>query len=302
MFLAAPGKLLIDFGMRRAHGAEASLLSGRANYLAGFAGTATVLAGARFDIPLFGTMAHSFIQANENEPQAFEDFARAFPGNAVLLIDTYDTQAGAEKVAALAARLAADGLRIKAVRIDSGDLNQASRDVRKILDRAGCKDIGILVSGNLDEYKLAKLVGQRAPIDGFGVGTSLDISDDAPSLDCVYKLQEYAGRPRRKCSAGKATWPGRKQVFRQFRNGVMSNDIVALEGAEEQGQPLLVPVMRDGKRLQTSESLADIRERVAQGLGSLPEPLRSRDAAVPYSVHISSSLTELAEEVDRASL
>jgi len=193
--LAAPGKLLVDFGLRRAHGAEAGLLAARASYVGGFSGTATVLAGKRFGIPLYGTMAHSFIQAHDSETAAFLDFARGHPANTTLLIDTYDTEAGAQRVVALAPRLRAEGILVKAVRLDSGDLGEHARKVRRILDEGGCRDVGIFASGGLDEYELARIAA--APIDGFGVGTSLVTSSDAPGLDCAYKLQEYAGRPRR---------------------------------------------------------------------------------------------------------
>ncbi|MCG6861595.1 MAG: nicotinate phosphoribosyltransferase, partial [Chromatiaceae bacterium] len=212
--LAAPDKLLVDFGMRRAHGADAGLFAARASYIAGFAGSATVLADRLWGIPCFGTMAHSFIEAHGSEVEAFEHFARAQPNNVVLLIDTYDTETAARKLAALAPRLAEQGTPVKAVRIDSGDLNAHARQVRAILDRAGLSSIGIFCSGGLDEHDLVRLRAQGAPIDGFGIGTRLDTSADAPYLDCAYKLQEYAGLARRKRSEGKASWPGRKQVFR----------------------------------------------------------------------------------------
>ncbi|HYL23554.1 MAG TPA: nicotinate phosphoribosyltransferase, partial [Burkholderiales bacterium] len=200
--LAAPGKGLIDFGLRRAHGAEAGVLAARASYLAGFDGTSTVIAAPMFGIPVFGTMAHSFVQAHESEHAAFEHFASVFPKNAVLLIDTYDTVEGARKAVE-----AAQSFTMKGVRLDSGDLDALSRQVRKVLDEAGMKDAIIFASGNLDEYRVAELVGAGAPIDSFGIGTSLVTSADYPYLDAVYKLQEYAGRPRRKRSTGKATWP-----------------------------------------------------------------------------------------------
>src|SRR5678815_1298996 len=225
--LAANQRTLVDFGLRRAHGAEAGLLASRASYLAGFDGTATVLAGMMFAIPIYGTMAHAYIQAHDSEREAFETFARAQPGNVVLLIDTYDTEQGARIVANLAPRLRESGITIKAVRLDSGDLMIHSRKVRRILDDAGLKDIGIFCSGNLDEYRLRDLVQDGAPINGFGVGTRLDTSEDAPSLECVYKLVEYDGQPRRKRSEGKATWPGRKQVFRQYgSSGQMEGDTI----------------------------------------------------------------------------
>src|SRR5687768_1130199 len=216
--LVARGKLLVDFGMRRAHGAEAALLAARASYLAGFSGTATVLAGAMYQIPLFGTVAHSYIQAHGDEATAFEYFARSHPDNVILLIDTYDTEVGATKVVALARKLSQDGIRVRGVRLDSGDLEVHARRVRQILTEGGLENATIFASGSLDEYRLHALLSSGAPIDGFGVGTALDVSSDAPSLDCAYKLQEYAGRARRKRSEGKATWPGRKQVYRKYHN------------------------------------------------------------------------------------
>jgi nicotinate phosphoribosyltransferase len=209
--LAAPGKQLVDFGLRRAHGAEAGLMAARACYVAGFAGTATMLANAEFGIPIFGTMAHSFIQAHDDESRAFENFARSRPDGLTLLIDTYDTEAAARKVVALAPRLKAADIPIRAVRLDSGDLGTLAKSVRKILDDGGLADTAIFASGGLDEDKITSLLRAGAPIDGFGVGTSLTTSSDVPALDCAYKLQEYAGSGRRKRSAGKATWPGRSK-------------------------------------------------------------------------------------------
>ena len=230
--LAAPGKLLVDFGMRRAHGAEAGLLAARASYLAGFAGTATVLAGRAFGIPLYGTMAHSFIQAQDDETAAFELFARARPDNVVLLLDTYDTEAAARKVVALAPRLKASGIAIRGVRLDSGDLIALAKSVRAILDRGGLQEVTIFASGGLDEDELAACMRANAPIDGFGVGTSLTTSSDVPAIDFIYKLQEYAGAPRRKRSDKKATWPGRKQVWRRYdADGRMAGDRIALDQA-----------------------------------------------------------------------
>ncbi len=292
--LAAPGKLLVDFGLRRAHGAEAGLLAARAAYLAGFGGTATVLAGVRFGIPLYGTMAHSFIQAHAHEADAFVDFARAHPDNTTMLIDTYDTEAGARKVVELAPRLAREGIKVKAVRLDSGDLAAHARKVRRILDDGGCRDIRIFASGGLDEYELEKL--SAAPIDGFGVGTSLVTSSDAPGLDCAYKLQEYAGVARRKRSEGKATWPGRKQVFRS-----PGGDLLALETERHPGTPLLVPAMRAGKRVAPSEPLEAIRARAFAGYAALPPALRGLRKAEPgYRVEVSGALRALADELDRA--
>lgn len=299
--LTAPGKLLVDFGLRRAHGAEAGLLAARAAYLAGYAGTATVLAGARFGIPVFGTMAHSFVQAHDDEAQAFLDFARAFPKSTVFLVDTYDTEAAVRKVAALAPQLKREGIAIKGVRLDSGDLVALSKSARRILDGAGLRETTIFASGNLDEYRLQELLGAGAPIDGFGVGTSLVTASDAPLLDAVYKLQEYASRPRRKRSTAKATWPGRKQVFRQRDDGGrFDHDVVTVEGDPQAGEPLLAPVMKDGRRLGPPESLGVIRDRAAAQLAQLPKRLSTlEDAPIAYRVEIAPALRRLADEVDR---
>jgi len=300
LVLAAPGKLLVDFGLRRAHGAEAGLLAARASYLAGFDGTATVLAAPRFGIPVFGTMAHSFVQAHDDEMAAFEAFARAQPAHVVLLIDTYDTEAGAEKVVELAPRLRAQGIKVKGVRIDSGDLADHARRVRDILDRGGLSSVTIFASGNLDEGDLLRFASEAAPIDGFGIGTRLTTSASAPYLDCAYKLQEYAGRPRRKRSEGKATWPGRKQVYRAFgTDGCMAGDRLTLADECCDGEPLLQPVMRGGRRLQPSPRLDDLRRRTGQQIALLPELLRQLGPAAPYRVEISLSLHALAAEVDR---
>jgi len=300
MVLAAPGKQLVDFGLRRAHGAEAGLLAARASYIAGFAGTATVLAGQQFGIPLFGTMAHSYIQMHDDEAEAFENFGRARPKNLTLLIDTYDTEAAARKVVAVARRLAASSISVAAVRIDSGDLVELSKKVRRILDDGGLAAVAIFASGGLDEDDLTRIIRSGAPINGFGMGTSLTTSFDAPALDCAYKLQEYAGIARRKRSLGKATWPGRKQVWRRFgADGRMAGDVVAREDERQDGEPLLELVMRGGARLAPRPSLAHIREHAARGLECLPELLRRLERDTSYAVAVSETLTRLAAEVDR---
>lgn len=300
MVLAAPSKLLVDFGMRRAHGGEAGLMAARASYIAGFAGTATVLAEQLYGIPLFGTMAHSFVQVHDDEAAAFENFARARPQNLTLLIDTYDTEAAARKVVALAPRLKAAGIAIRGVRLDSGDLIALSRSVRRILDEGGLGDVTIFASGGLDEHELMAIARAGAPLDGFGIGTSLATSSDVPALDCAYKLQEYAGLPRRKRSAGKATWPGRKQVWRRFgSDGCMAGDILSTEDDHQPGKPLIQPVMQGGRRLGASPSLSEIRARAARDLGRLPAPLRRLAPDASYPVEVSSALKRLRADVDR---
>jgi nicotinate phosphoribosyltransferase len=297
--LMAPGKLLVDFGLRRAHGAEAGLLAARAAYLAGFSGTATVLAGVHFGIPLYGTMAHSYVQAHNSETEAFRSFARAQPDNVVLLIDTYDTEAAAHKVVALGRELAAEGIAIKGVRLDSGDLGELAQLVRRILDDGGLHATTIFASSDLDEYCLRELLAQDAPIDGFGIGTRLDTSADVPYLDCAYKLQEYAGKPRRKRSLGKATWPGRKQVWRHYdAAGHMVGDTISLEKDSQAGEPMLVPVMRDGRRLLPQPSLEEARRHAARNLSRLPETLAMLADDRPYPVAIATALQQLADTVD----
>jgi nicotinate phosphoribosyltransferase len=297
--LAAPGRLLVDFGLRRAHGAEAALLSARASYIAGFAGTATVEAGRRFGIPLYGTMAHSYVQAHADEALAFGSFVRAQPENAILLIDTYDTERAARRVVELSSRLAGEGLRISGVRIDSGDLGAHARRVRAILDGAGLPEITIFASGNLDEYRLRDLVAQQAPIDGFGVGTRMNTSADAPFLDCAYKLEEYGGQPRRKRSEGKATWPGRKQVFRRHAaDGRLDGDSLCLDDESQPGTPLLAPVMRNGRLVAAPPKIKAVRDHAAAELARLPDRLRALEEAAPYPVEVAPALRRLATEID----
>jgi nicotinate phosphoribosyltransferase len=300
MVLAAPGKLLVDFGLRSAHGAEAGLMAARASYIAGFAGTATVLANTLYGIPIFGTMAHSFVQAHDGECAAFENFARSHPDNVIVLVDTYDSEAAARKVVALAPRLRQAGIRVRGVRLDSGDLAALSRSVRRILNDGGLSDVSIFASGGIDEDVLTALVKSRAPIDGFGVGSSLTSAPDAPVLDCAYKLQEYAGLPRRKHSTGKTTWPGRKQVWRRFgADGTMAGDILSLENDEQAGEKLLQPVMRNGRCLEPRPTLDEIRTRAARDLENLPKPLRRLDAGATYPVEVADALARLAAEVDQ---
>ncbi len=244
-------------------------------------------------------MAHSFVQAHDDEATAFERFARVRPKALTLLIDTYDTERGATIVAGLAPRLAAEGITISAVRLDSGDLASHARAVRAILDAAGLTGVHIFASGGLDEYSLQELCRSGTPIDGFGVGTSLTTSSDAPALDCAYKLQEYAGRARRKRSEGKATWPGRKQVYRHYNaDGTVAGDVVALIDEPVDGEPLLRPAMRDGKRVGDLPNLTKARMHAAASLARLPEPLRRLD---PFDVpiEISQGIRQLASRLDR---
>lgn len=300
--LAAPGRLLVDFGMRRAHGAEAALFAARAAYLAGFRGTATAEAARRFGIPVFGTMAHSFVQAHRSEVDAFAAFARARPQRPTLLVDTYDTEAAVARLAELAPILAREGIALGGVRLDSGDLAAHAKAVRTLLDQAQLGSMNIFASGNLDEWRIEQLLAQGAPIDGFGVGTSLDTSLDVPALDAVYKLQSYAGIARRKRSEGKATWPGVKQVCRRWTaEGRLRDDRVQLDGEACSGEALLQPCLRRGQPVGPVATLEDARLRCAAQLRALPDQLRSlQDSADRYPVEISDTLHALAREVDAA--
>jgi nicotinate phosphoribosyltransferase len=246
-------------------------------------------------------MAHSFIQAHDSEVEAFERFARSHPDNATLLIDTYDTEAAARKLVQLAPRLARDGIRVRAVRLDSGDLAEHARQVRSILDAGGLGEVKIFASSGLDETAVQRLLAvENAPIDGFGIGSNLDTSHDAPSLDCAYKLQEYAGNARRKRSEGKATWPGRKQVLRRYTDaGHMAGDLLMLEEEAADGEPLLRPALRNGLRVQGFGGLSQARERCRRDLERLPPALRALEPAAAHPVQVSDGLQRLAAEVDR---
>jgi nicotinate phosphoribosyltransferase len=298
--LAAKGRAaLIDFGLRRAHGAEAGLLAARASYLAGFTGTATVPAELIYGIPVFGTMAHSYIEAHDNEETAFLNFALANPNNVTLLIDTYDTLQGAQTAAQVAAKLAERNILVRAVRLDSGDLFVLSRAVRAILDDKGFPEIRIFASGNLDEYAVADLLERGAPIDGFGIGTKLDTSADVPYLECAYKLMEYAGIPRLKKSSGKATYPGRKQVYRLLREAQMAGDTIGLENEMQDGAPLIQKVMERGKRLKTPEALPTLARYAGEQIKALPAELSRLAGTISYPVRISTALLRLKEETER---
>lgn len=295
--LAADGSHLVDFGMRRAHGAEAAMAAARGAWIAGYAGTATCLAGAEYGIPTVGTMAHSYVLAFDDEREAFRAFAESHPENVTLLIDTYDTLEAAHKVV----ELAQEGVPVQGVRIDSGDLAELARQVRGILDAGGQPDIRILASGSLDEHEVARLRAAGAPIDGFGLGTLIDTAADQPYLDMAYKLHEYRGEPRRKRSAGKLHWPGRKQVRRHYRDGAACGDTLCLSDEQLPGEPLLETVMEQGRRSRPAEPLARIRERVSAGLAALPAGCRRLDARPEdaYPLEISERLRTLTEATDR---
>ena len=299
MRLVCPEQLLVDFGLRRTHGLDTGLAAARAGYIAGLSGTSNVQAGARWDIPIFGTMAHAYVQAHVSEEEAFLHFARSHPDNVTLLIDTYDTEEGARKVVNIAPQLKKEGINLRAVRLDSGDLGAHARNVRRILDDGGLEETHIFASGNLDEYALQKLMDEKAPIDGFGIGTRMNTSSDMPYLDCAYKLQAYAGAPKRKTSEGKATLPGIKQVYRSMEKGVMAQDVITTADDDATpGIPLLKPVMRAGEATAPLPRLEDIRKYVAEQLQTLPAELKTLEPKTPYPVHISPALQQLIADMD----
>lgn len=293
--LAAEGRVLADFGFRRAQGLETGVEAARAAYLGGFDSTSNVEAGRRYGIPVTGTMAHSFVQAFDDEVAAFEAFARAHPEHAILLVDTYDTMEGVRRAIEVGRRMRERGADLQGVRLDSGDLADYARRTREALDEAGFADAKIIASGGVDEFDIAELAASGAPIDGFGIGTSLTVSKDRPAFDIAYKLVTYDGRPRAKYSEGKVLLPGAKQVH---RDGSPDTDV--LTGRDEPspgGQPLLEPVWRDGSPLRTFD-LEDARARAAEQLTLLPEAWRRLDPFdEPPRPRVSSRLEELAQQV-----
>ena len=303
---AARGRAVVEFGARRAHGTEAALIAARAAYLGGCVGTSNVEAGMRFGLPISGTVAHAWIMSFDDEVEAFRAYQRAFPHNAILLIDTYDTLRATRRVV--------DAFRpgeIAGVRIDSGDLGALARDVRAILDAAGFASTKILASGDLNETSIAELVASGAPIDSFGVGTDLTTVKDAPALGVVYKLVEIERDGRRefkmKFSEGKATYPGRKQVWRLTgEDGRYAGDVVALdeEGPPEpSARPLLVPVIVAGRRVAPRPALDGLRDEARAAVARLPERLRGLTApADPYPVRFSDRIGQIVDELGRRNL
>ena len=292
---AARGASIVDFGARRAQGLDAATKGARAFYIGGVESTSIVAAGQRYGLPVAGTMAHSFVQARASEMDAFRSFSDVFP-DTTLLVDTYDTIDGVRKVVALAKERGAD-FKVRAVRLDSGDLDALSREARRILDAAGLTNVQIVASGGLDETKIDELTARDAPIDIFGVGTDMAVSSDAPALDIAYKLTEYAGKGRMKLSAGKRSLPGRKQVFREFRDGAAVEDVIARSSETLPGVALLQPAMVAGRRVEApSSDLQHIRAYAKEQLAALPPKLRALDSHERYDVAISSELAEYERE------
>ncbi len=299
---AAKGRSVIEFGLRREQGIDAGMKVARASYIAGCQGTSNVLAGLAYNIPVFGTMAHSFIMSYPKEIDAFRAFAKTFPQRSTLLIDTYDDIAGAQKAVLVAKEMEAKGERLGGVRLDSGDLSETSKKVRRILDDQGLEYIKIFASGDLDEYKVADLLQNGAPIDSFGVGTKMGTSADRPYLDIIYKLSETQAPngkfvPIMKLSKNKSTLPGKKQVFR-FKNsdGSYLRDRISLADENLSGEPLLVKVMDKGTLQYEFPSLENIRSFAHENLKKLPEPYHALTNAPSYPVELSAKLQVLVEK------
>ena len=302
---AAKGKAIIEFGLRREHGIDAGMKVARCSYIAGCQGTSNVLAGLSYGIPVFGTMAHSFVMSYEKEIDAFRAFAKTFPNNSTLLIDTYDDIAGAEKAATVAKELEKKGCRLGGVRLDSGDLAEISKQVRKLLDNQGLQYVKIFASGDLDEFKIAELQKNGAKIDAFGVGTKMGTSADKPYVDVIYKLCETLNEkgsfsPIMKLSEGKVTLPGRKQVYRfKDKNGNFAKDMIALTDEKVKGKPLLVKVMEKGEIIYDLPSLDEIRVTAAESLSKLPEKYRKLTNAPTYPVELSQDLEVMIRKLKK---
>lgn len=292
---AAKGRPIVDFSLRRTQGLDAGMQVARSTYIAGFSGTSNVLAARRYDIPVSGTMAHSFVLAFRNDGDAFQAYARTFPDDSVFLIDTRHVLHGAHDAVNIAKIMAENGHRLKGVRIDSGDMVESSRQVRHILDEAGLQQVQIIATSGFDEYKIEKTLISGAIIDAFGVGANIGVSSDSPFLDVVYKMVRYHDRDVRKTSPGKTTLAGEKQVFRRINaDGRPTEDIIAcrnevIEGAE----PLLEKVMTDGKRQHPLPSLAQIRAKIQSSLSAIDQRYTSLQQPARYPVHLSRNLSAL---------
>ena len=295
---AAAGRRLVDFSLRRTQGTDAGLKAARNSYIAGFVATSNVLAGKLYGIPISGTMAHSYISSFGDELEAFRAFARSFPDKTILLIDTYDTIAGAQKATIVGQELAKEGHKLLGVRLDSGDMTQLSQEVRKIFDKAGLDNTEIFASSSFDEYKIAKTIKEGASIDAFGVGTRMGVSSDAPYFDMAYKLVQYGKRPIMKLSTGKVNIAGEKQVFRMSDpQGQFLEDVIGTrDETVEDASPLLEHVMQDGRLLRNHPSLEEIRERFRTNFQALDDKFKALQGNSSYTVTLSDRLKALQEK------
>jgi nicotinate phosphoribosyltransferase len=298
---AAGKRRLVDFSLRRTHGMDAGLMVARSSFIGGFIGTSNVQAGKIYGLPIYGTMAHSYVESFDREIESFRAFAKSFPDNTVLLIDTYDTLAGARKAVTVAGEMRQAGQTLRAVRLDSGDMVQLSQQVREIFDESGFPEVKIFASGGFDEFKIQKILTAGAIIDAFGVGTKMGVSADAPYLDMAYKMVMYNGRPVMKLSSGKVSLAGPKQVFRQRdEQGFFKGDLIGLLDEEvADSESLLETVMQDGKRLLPREPLPKIQERFREEFNLLPETYKDLEGNPNYPVEITPRLQALQDQVRR---
>jgi len=291
----APDKILLEFGTRRSHSPLAGVYAARASYIAGFNGTSNVIADLELGINSSGTMAHSFVQKFETEAESFDSYYKIYGENSILLIDTYDTEKGAQKSCKY-------GNTIKGVRIDSGDLIDHARKVRKILDQNGCEKVSIVASSDLNEYKIKEIIEKKAPIDAFGVGTELATSRDDPSISGVYKLMEYKDIPRIKISENKITYPGIKQVYRSYnKNGKMEGDLLSLEEepTPPNSEPLLMPIIKKGKILATLPKIDEIRDFYLDNIKKMPEIYKKLEQKEFFKLKISEKLEQLTQSLKK---
>ena len=291
----APDKELLEFGTRRSHSPLAGVYAARASYIAGFNGTSNVIADMELGINSTGTMAHSFVQKFDKEIDSFNTYFNIYGENSILLIDTYDTEKGAEKCWKF-------GNQVKAVRIDSGDLIEHAKEVRKILDKGGCEKVLIVASSDLNEYKVKEIIDKKAPIDAFGIGTELATSRDDPTISGVYKLIEYNNKPKIKISEEKITYPGIKQTYRIYdKNGMFKEDILTLadEPAPPNSEPLLIPIMKDGNLVSVLPKLDGIRNFYLENIKKLPEKYKKLEGAHIFRLEISEKLRQLTTSLKK---
>ena len=294
--LAAQGRTLVDFSLRRTQGLQAGMAAARSSTLVGFAGSSNLAACQLYGINPVGTMAHSFVESFGDEVSAFRAFAESFPDHTVILVDTYDSVAGLERAIAVAGELKASGHDLVGIRLDSGDLVGLSRQARDMLDQAGLEQASVVVSGSLDEYRIADMLERGAKVDLLAVGTRMGSSADAPYLDLAYKLVSYAGRPTLKLSAGKESWAEAKQLWRTLdANQRIQGDLLGLRQESQAGQPLLAPVMRGGRRLEAEGGWKAARKRFAQEVLTLPAPCLRLSDPRPLRPTVSPTLASLQE-------
>lgn len=296
-YSVAKNSLLVDFGLRRAHGSDAGIIAARSSFIGGFNGTSNVLAGKFYGIPIYGTMAHSFIMAHDHEEEAFEDFALVYPENTVFLVDTYDTINGVKNAIKVAKKL---GIRIKGVRLDSGDIYHLSKEARKLLDQNGFKEAIVFVSGGVNEYMIKNLMDKNAPVGGFGVGTELVTSADLPYLDCAYKLVEYDKKPTMKLSRKKITVPYKKQFYRLYRQNKIYKDIIThYDETVDEGIKMLNLYIHNGELIKRLPSLKEIRELSLINFDRLPETFKSLNQYMTLTPELSQRLIKTTEELQQ---